>query len=466
MVRAYLAGGLVFAAVISVSFLLAFGENASVGAFALLACIYAWPVVLALNLVRNGKLLVFGVIVRRYFLALAVVFTVALIQGVSLAELLVLWLINLPVTLLLALFLVRKVRAVGPLLLGFNVTAVFGANALFGLVEGRERAFLDVGSWFGLGAYGVALALILVGFGVVGRMVGGPLLRWVSDLYDKKNLNDQSLTIDSLWLFFGAIYGVFLMNLGAIWGLSAAVAFIAYKVVSTQYFRASSVAPDGAGPRLLQLRTFSPGDRSQRLHYAFGQAWRYSGSILMIAGPDLARTTVEPGDFFTYVKMRLPDLFIENHEKIDRRIERIDTEPDIDGRYRVGTFFCYENTWQLAVQRLLGQSDAVMMDLRGFTAGNHGCVLEIQFLFNLMPLERVVFIIDSKTEMKDLKGVVTAARAQMSPDSPNAGVDRGEPWAVRMEQETRSETRRLLSAVCAAACGERPATTGSAGAAA
>jgi hypothetical protein len=47
---------------------------------------------------------------------------------------------------------------------------------------------------------------------------------------------------------------------------------------------------------------------------------------------------------------------------------------------------------------LVDQSDAVLMDLRGFSSRNAGCVFEIGELFRLVPLDRVLFVVDSETD--------------------------------------------------------------------
>jgi hypothetical protein len=39
-----------------------------------------------------------------------------------------------------------------------------------------------------------------------------------------------------------------------------------------------------------------------------------------------------------------------------------------------------------------------MMDLRGFSRHNAGCIFELHELARLVPLERVVFVIDRRTD--------------------------------------------------------------------
>ncbi|MGB7867531.1 MAG: hypothetical protein WBM01_04475 [Mycobacterium sp.] len=47
------------------------------------------------------------------------------------------------------------------------------------------------------------------------------------------------------------------------------------------------------------------------------------------------------------------------------------------------------DTWQMVLRRLVGQSDAVLMDLRGFTRTSKGCIFELHELLDAVPLKRV-----------------------------------------------------------------------------
>lgn len=449
--RAQVFGGLAFASVMAAAYLFALGEGAPTAGFVFLGSIFAWPLVLTLALLDQGRVLTLGKPLLVYFAVFLAAYLATLNRGAHPGGI-VLWLINLPVTLLPALFLTRAVRSIGALVLALTVTGTLGANALIGLVEGHERTAAGIGALWGWGAYAIAAFLILFGFGFFARSVGGPALQWTARLYDQKKLSDQSLAADSLWLFSGAVYGAFLMGLGTFWGLLGLVAFAAYKAVSS-LLSSQAAPPAGRPPQLLQLRTFARGDRSERLHYSFSSQWRYAGPACMIGGPDLARTTLEPSGFLAYIAGRLAELFIENLAKLEQRVQQLDATPDPDGRYRIQTLYCYDDTWQEAVQRLLAQSDAVLMDLRGFTADNLGCMIEIQMLQDRMPLERVVFAVDSTTHANDLRTILAEARARMAAGSPNTRPAQHEPRLMQLESETPREIAALLEAASAAATG-------------
>jgi len=47
---------------------------------------------------------------------------------------------------------------------------------------------------------------------------------------------------------------------------------------------------------------------------------------------------------------------------LESRLSETDVAPDLDGRFRVNDFFCYEDTWKSVLDRLVRDTDAVLMD--------------------------------------------------------------------------------------------------------
>jgi hypothetical protein len=85
---------------------------------------------------------------------------------------------------------------------------------------------------------------------------------------------------------------------GLVWILIPFIAFLVYKILTTIGFRwlvRQNESPNS--PSLLLLRVFSLGKRSEQLFDAVSTHWRYLGKIHLIAGPDLATTTIEPHEF-------------------------------------------------------------------------------------------------------------------------------------------------------------------------
>jgi hypothetical protein len=339
------------------------------------------------------------------------------------------WLLtNAPGTLLVLAFLARPIRAVAPIVLVFMIAAVGGSTIWMNVLEASDPRFLRVIDLFGslgLGDVQAVSAAIyavqLIGALMLG-LIGRVLLRGLGGLYGVRWISDQSIIIDSIWLSFALTQAMDFAFFTRSWFLAPFAAFAVYKIVALLGFALlrhdhASAAPDR---KLLLLRVFLLGRRSERLFNAFGKVWRHAGSIRLIAGPDLATTTVEPGEFLDFLSNKLSRHFISGPERLTQRLA--ETEPprrDFDGRYRVSGFFCHDDTWKMVLGRLAGASDTVLMDLRGFSPSNKGCLFEINELLNVVSLNRVVFVVDGTTDLAFLDEMFVQGWAALRADSPN-----------------------------------------------
>jgi len=104
---------------------------------------------------------------------------------------------------------------------------------------------------------------------------------------------------------------------------------------------------------------------------------------------------------------------------LEQRLAETEPRCDPDGRYRSSSFFCYDDTWKMVLGRLAEDSDAVLMDLRGFTMEARGCIYEINELLDVMPLECIVFIIDRTSDEIGLAHVFYDGWARIGRTSPN-----------------------------------------------
>jgi hypothetical protein len=264
-------------------------------------------------------------------------------------------------------------------------------------------------------------------------------------------VSDESITFDAIWLLFGVEQSIGLAFRGAGWVLSGVVAFAAYKLVTALALPALGSRPgtDGSNARLLLLRVFALGRRSERLFDTVGSYWRHAGSIQLIAGPDLITKVVEPHEFLDFVSGRLARRFVDGPEALERRFSELDLGRDRDGRFRVNEFFCHDHTWRDVLSRLVRQGDTVLMDLRSFSPANAGVTFEVEELLNQVPLERVVFATDRTTSREFLSEVVEQACGRLRPSSPN----QGKPVRLRLldVENSTSGARKLLASLCAAA---------------
>ena len=102
----------------------------------------------------------------------------------------------------------------------------------------------------------------------------------------------------------------------------------------------------------------------------------------------------------------------------------MDSRLQNDLRYPVNEVYCYEDTWRTAVRRLAVGADVVLLDLRGFTPANLGCVFELELLVREIPVERVVLLADATTDRQALEQTATQAWYALPADSPNRHADR------------------------------------------
>jgi hypothetical protein len=420
--------------------------------------VHAWPVVLTVNLVAAATRRARFATASVYFLVLATLgaITIARSPALDWAQIALLWAItNLPATILLWAFLNRRIRAVGPLVLTFMILAVAGSLLMLSFAassEGRLRSIAELGVALGLNANGIFIGLIVLGLAVFGP-VGWLTLRWIGHRYEQKKISDQSITLDAIWLLFGVEQSIVLISAGIVWILSGLLAFVVYKVVVWAGFRLLGYQASSAqeSPKLLLLRVFSLGKRSERLFDALAKHWRHAGSIRLIAGPDLATTTVEPHEFLDFLSGKLARRFIDGPETLDLRISEMDVEPDRDGRFRVNDFFCHDNAWQMTLHRLVDESDAVLMDLRGFSSQNRGVTFEINELVNTVPLGRVVFVVDDTTDEEFLRQTVQESWHRMRATSPNRSSTPGRLRLFRFTGSHGGELRHLVRNLCSAA---------------
>jgi hypothetical protein len=421
---AYAAAGSAFALAMTAAWLVA-TKDASLPATKLLLLFwtYLWPAVLTVNLVAGLR--------RHHWTFIGIYFAVyALLTGVALArnpamgwhELPLYWLlINGPPSLLLAAFLARRIRAVGPMVLAFMVIAVTGSQVPATVLshnDGLLRWVAEVGTAAGLNASVIFWGLMLAGL-LAFALAGWLVLQWVGQRYRRKRLSDQMLTIDALWLVFGLVHSIGLVFEGWYWILTGFAAFAAFLAVRSAGFAMLRRSAKQRPRRLLLLRVFALGPRSERLFDLLQKHWLRAGDIVMIAGPDLVTSTVEPHEFLEFLASGVSRQFVKDRADLARRLEGMDTAADPDLRYRVNEFFCHADTWQMTMRELAERSDAVLMDLRSFSSSNQGCLFEVGELLKAVDLRRVVFVIDATTDRRFLEAAMASLWESLPADSPN-----------------------------------------------
>jgi len=118
-----------------------------------------------------------------------------------------------------------------------------------------------------------------------------------------------------------------------------------------------------------------------------------------------------------FLRRGLRQIFVTDRVSLRRRLADLDVTPDPDGRYRINESFCSASVWQEAVGELLQVSDAILLDLRSFTASRRGTAFELRLLASYDALKRSVVLIDKET---DLSAIV-----QTIADIPGAAMPQG-----------------------------------------
>jgi hypothetical protein len=317
----------------------------------------------------------------------------------------------------------RRVRGVAPFV--FAGLLVFAFAPLFGVRLTQALAGAD---W---SAGWVLSGGVHVGALVLALPVG--LLAWwrlkaLARANDAKRFSDAQLLAHSWWLMFVAVHaieqvashpgGAPLVQIGA-------VSVVAYALFPVLLAQALGRAQRGlvAPPRrmLLVLRVFGDSARTGRLFERIASRWQRFGPVTTIAAPDAAAETVDPGDLLRFATGRIGADFIASRDDLARRLAALDGEPDRDGRFRITELCCRDDTWQGTVVALMARADAIVMDVRGFTAARRGAEFELQQLAARAAPERVVLVVDASTD----RALVAQATEGASPPMAVVEVRRG-----------------------------------------
>lgn len=353
---------------------------------------------------------------------------------------------------------------------------VFGAVGLVVLMPALFVLASSARSMRGA-AWLVAPSMVLIGlalwrlFPVVGTLVQGlwlgvravpflaealvclalvPIYAWVmTRIYAAKLIGDETLLLLQWWFVATIGYASALTPLGP---YAVAAGFVPCAVFLVLLLASFPLQRPRREPRvrLLLLRTFGARRRSTRLLRDLTRQWRWVGSVELIIAPDLATEALSPDELVDFISFRLPRRFVRDESMIGRRLESLDLRPDRDGRYRVNELMCHDDTWRPTVEALMSNVDVILLDLRGFGPHNAGVVDELERLAALVPLHKVVALVDETTDINAFRGALWRAAAFAPPTSPLA-TDPFPALRVIQSPTTRAGLRQLLNALGSAA---------------
>ena len=282
--------------------------------------------------------------------------------------------------------------------------------------------------------------LCLFGFAIVGIFIVWCCLRWLANRYRQHRVSDQMLEIETWWVWFAVVLmiihgGIISGGWAILWALVSLITY--YVVIYFGFHWIQKRRPEEAPVSLLLLRVFGFDKRTQWLLDSLGGKWRFIGPIMLVAGPDVAHSQMEPHEFLDYTTGHLSRQFIRSKVELPQRIRESENGSDPDGRFRIHEFFCHEDTWRFTVTALLGRTNTVLMDLRGFSSANEGCEFEIKELLYLVPLERIMLLVDESTEQKILNERIQDFWSKLPISSINANAK--EPQLTLIEVSDRSD---------------------------
>ena len=392
----------------------------NLGRFFWLTVCLSWVGVIVLIRVSSTHLQKTLTILGGYFLIVLAVagWVVARNDSTVVAGLAFFWFyVNGSATLLLLGFLFPKIRAVGSLVLVIMMAGMTGANLVVYSNEATISFFATLGNHLGLEAQATFYLMQGLGFLPL-ALVGWFVLLGIGRLYRAKYFSDLSLNLDAHVILFAVVHSIQVTSGGVAWFLTGLVAFVGYKLVLILGF--SLLRKGKTKPvHLLLLRVFALKERSERFFNGFAKHWRRTGTLQLIAGPDLITSVMQPHQFLDFVSGKHGRQFVKDEADLEERLGRRDLACDPDATFRITDFYCRADTWKRTMQRLAESVDVVLMDLRSFSRDNQGCVYEIEQLLDKVDLERITFLIDHTTDRQFLEEVLQTLWARLSPDSPN-----------------------------------------------
>ncbi|NTV71300.1 MAG: hypothetical protein HGA71_14295 [Azonexaceae bacterium] len=381
---------------------------------ATLGAAYAWPVLPVFAVIgRWSRPRFVGAMLGWLLLAIALL-SWRTNENISFAQV-VGWMLfdtGLPLIVVTALCLGGATRAVGPwlapLFIVLSGASQLGLDGLAALIEVESPFVAWLASWMGATT---AFTLFAVLPWLVAWWPARALGRWLAGAYRERRISELFYLFTAVWTI--ALVGPALGAMGDLgWGAVVCFApllWIPLGALLMQRFAAPASA--GNPPTLLILRVFQQDANAQAIFDRVIERWRLSGNTVLIAGTDLADRTIDADDVFTFLDGRLAERFIAQESDIESRLQQFEYQPDVEGRYRVNECYCHDNTWQQALDRLVGISDVVLMDLRNFKAKNAGCIHELGVLSKAQNLARVVILTNSQTELAAAQAAVVNAPA-------------------------------------------------------
>lgn len=137
---------------------------------------------------------------------------------------------------------------------------------------------------------------------------------------------------------------------------------------------------------------------------------------------------------------------ISSEDKLNQRLQKLQKWPKkLDNNFKEVPVLCYNDTWRMAVEKLSKYSDTILMDLRGYSETNKGCEYEVNFLFDHVPINKIVFIADLQS-VELIEQLLTKQWKMLLESSPNLTLKETKAiiYVSQDRKETYKETQGIL----------------------
>lgn len=140
------------------------------------------------------------------------------------------------------------------------------------------------------------------------------------------------------------------------------------------------------------------------------------GDALGFAGYALVLLSID----FLWAYRRVAISRVDTRAKLQRLLKRRSRWPrNLDGRFARVEAACYDNTWRESVTEFAARSQVVLMNLSNFTPERNGCAEEVEWLFDHIPLERIVFMANKSDMEAVTQNLMSTCWRELKPYSPN-----------------------------------------------
>lgn len=274
---------------------------------------------------------------------------------------------------------------------------------------------------------------------IAGLLLAGRVIKWVASLFEQKRLSDRQIRI-GCWLLFTSIVALMMLQVDDDESMALrpiAMLIPAITGISFWFYlrKSAAITVTSSAQRLLLLRVFSSDKRGEKWLSSVERFWRHLGPVYLIAGPDLAKSSIDPYELYQFLSRNIKSLFIRNEQQASKHLEETDNQADADGRFRINEFFCLDDTWEFVAQGLIKQSDVVVLDLRDFELSRVGTAKEIEFLSRFNAFSRSLVLVNNEEDIVKLIEMIRQLTGLQIAQ---------EQFAVATELSARETVMRLL----------------------